>query len=150
MKRIRVAMIAPPWLAIPPDGYGGIENVLAVLVPSLMKLGVDVELFTVADSQVKSTKKHWLYKEHQYPKIHMPHYYAFPLLSSHLLFAINNILKDGGFDIVHDHNPYIGPSMLTHSDRSLPPVVHTLHGPPFTTKEDLKAGEADNMQMWKQ
>jgi hypothetical protein len=30
-----VLMNAGPWLPVPPDGYGGIENVVAALVPEL-------------------------------------------------------------------------------------------------------------------
>jgi hypothetical protein len=28
---LRVAMVAPPWFDVPPDGYGGIEEVVAGL-----------------------------------------------------------------------------------------------------------------------
>lgn len=49
-------MIAPPWLPIPPDGYGGIENVLVGLVSGLMDLSVKVELFATGDSKIKAAK----------------------------------------------------------------------------------------------
>lgn len=44
-KRLRVAIIAPPWLALPIKGYGGIELVLEGLIDGLKKLDVDVEVF---------------------------------------------------------------------------------------------------------
>jgi hypothetical protein len=34
-----VLMNTGPWLPVPPDGYGGIENVVAALVPELRKAG---------------------------------------------------------------------------------------------------------------
>ena len=37
-----VLMNAGPWLPVPPDGYGGIENVVAALVPELRKRGIRV------------------------------------------------------------------------------------------------------------
>ena len=30
-QAMRVAMLAPPWIAVPPPGYGGIEQVIALL-----------------------------------------------------------------------------------------------------------------------
>lgn len=38
-KLLKVAMIAPPWLALPTKGYGGIELVIEGLVDSLKKRG---------------------------------------------------------------------------------------------------------------
>jgi hypothetical protein len=32
---LNILMNAGPWLAVPPGGYGGIENVVATLVPEL-------------------------------------------------------------------------------------------------------------------
>ena len=37
---MKVLMNAGPWLPVPPHGYGGIENVVATLVPELRRLGV--------------------------------------------------------------------------------------------------------------
>ena len=47
-------MNAGPWLAVPPAGYGGIESVVATLVPELRALGVRVVLATVAASTVEA------------------------------------------------------------------------------------------------
>ncbi len=146
MKHLRVAMIAPPWLPIPPNGYGGIENVLAVLVPSLIKLGVSVELFTVGESTIVASKNHWLYKTGQYSYLHQPHYDMFPTAAAHMLFALNTINQDNKFDIIHSHTSYIGPTMLAYANNTLPPTLHTLHGPSFTNS----AGKPDNLPIWNQ
>jgi hypothetical protein len=38
MSKLRVAIVAPPWLALPVQGYGGIELVIEGLIESLLKL----------------------------------------------------------------------------------------------------------------
>ncbi len=148
---MRVALIAPPWLPIPPVGYGGIENVLAGLVPELMNLGVEVELFTIGESKIKATKKHWIYKTGQYDKIHNPPFDAtMPISLAHFMNALNIIEDDGDFDLIHDHVGYLGPAILNYACHNLPPAIHTLHGPPFTTPDRLKLGLPDNLPMWRQ
>ncbi len=150
MSKLRVAMIAPPWLPVPPDGYGGIENVLDALIPELIKLGVEVELFTTGNSTIKASKKHWIYKFGQYEHIHKPQYEALPISIAHLQFAINYIEEDGNFDIIHDHNGFIGPLLFYNASEKLPPVVHTLHGPPFSMLGRSELGVPDNSLMWRQ
>ena len=49
---MRVLINAGPWLPVPPRGYGGIENVVATLVPELRRLGVEVVLATVGESEL--------------------------------------------------------------------------------------------------
>jgi glycosyltransferase involved in cell wall biosynthesis len=150
MKQLRVAMIAPPWLAIPPVGYGGTENVIAALVPGLMVLGVSVELFATGDSRLKANKNHWLYKTGQYEFIHRPYYDTLPIISAHLLFALDSIQRDGGFDIIHNHITPLGPTVTAYAGNHLPPILHTLHGPPFTTQDRLDLDIPDNLPLWRQ
>ena len=59
---------------------------------------------------------------------------------------MNQIEKDGNFDIIHDHNPLIGPGLLALFTRipDTPPVLHTFHGPPFSDDKVLKTGVPDN------
>ncbi|HJP65360.1 MAG TPA: hypothetical protein VKA30_03550, partial [Actinomycetota bacterium] len=52
---MRIAEIAPPWLAVPPKGYGGIEWVVALLADGLVERGHDVTLFATGDSETKAT-----------------------------------------------------------------------------------------------
>jgi glycosyltransferase involved in cell wall biosynthesis len=148
MKRLRVAMMAPPWLAVPPKGYGGIENVLTALIPALEELDVDVELFSTGDSTIGATKNHWLYEKGQYEHIHKPNYHALPIAIAQVLFSLNKVLEDGQFDIIHDHNGFVGPLALAYAREDLPPAIHTLHGPPFTTANQSKS--PDNLAMWHQ
>ena len=52
-----VLMNAGPWLPVPPDGYGGIENVIAALVPELRRQGIRVLLATVAGSTLPADER---------------------------------------------------------------------------------------------
>ncbi len=150
MSSIRVAVIAPPWLPIPPRGYGGIENVIRVLVPELIKLGVEVELFTTGDSRLEATKNHWLYKRNQFKFMHAPWYDAAPVAIAHIQYALNIIREDGKFDVIHDHNNFFGPFKLFNCDDSLPPAIHTLHNPRFTSTSYLDDSAPDQLKFWRQ
>ena len=79
MRKLRVAMIATPWLSVPPLGYGGIEAVVKSLVIELKKLGVDVELFSVGTSKIRGVKNHYIYEKEQYIDIHRPGYESVPI-----------------------------------------------------------------------
>ena len=52
-----VLINAGPWLPVPPDGYGGIENVVAALVPPLRERGIRVVLATVASSTLTADER---------------------------------------------------------------------------------------------
>jgi len=47
---MRISIIAPPWLPVPPRGYGGTELMLDRLARGLHDAGHQVRLFTTADS----------------------------------------------------------------------------------------------------
>src|ERR1700712_4211159 len=47
---LRIAMLAPPWIAVPPTGYGGVESVVSALTEALVALGQDVTLFCAPGS----------------------------------------------------------------------------------------------------
>lgn len=146
---LKVAMIAPPWLNMPPTGYGGIEYVVHYLTVELRKLGVHVEIFTVGDTTTPADKLHWYYEDGQYRHIHKPFYDSATLPITHILFALNKIREAGDFDIIHDHNGFIGPAVLAHLDDSFPPVLHTLHGA-FSNDTMVKNGMPDNRPMYSQ
>ena len=145
-QKLRVAMIAPPWLALPTKGYGGIELVIESLISGLQKQGVEVELFANSERKLRNVKTHSIYKKDLFEKIDLP-YYDTPLqvMQAHMHFALEYI-KDNNFDIIHDHNPFIGPSLLSYATqtKNMPPALHTFHGPPFSNDESIAAGVEDN------
>lgn len=152
MSKLRVAMIAPPWLVIPPKGYGGIEAVIYSLTKELTKLGLDIELFSIKGTRIRGIKNHYLYEQEQYIDIHKPTYESVTINFAHLQFALNYIAKDGTFDLIHDHNGFIGPAVLGYATghKGIPPVIHTLHGPPFSYKQMIDQGIPDNIPFWTQ
>jgi glycosyltransferase involved in cell wall biosynthesis len=63
---MRVALIAPPFLPVPPKKYGGTELFIAQLAEGLQEAGVDVVVYTNGESTV-GVEKRWLYKNQQWP-----------------------------------------------------------------------------------
>jgi glycosyltransferase involved in cell wall biosynthesis len=130
MSKLKVAMIAPPWLKIPPKGYGGIEMVLDYLVPELKKLGCDITLYTIGATKIPGIKTRYVYEDEQYSHIHKELYDVAAIPLTQAVFALNDIREDGDFDIIHNHNGYIGDAIMAFLDpEAFPPVVNTLHGP---------------------
>lgn len=148
VKKLKIAIIAPPWLSLYPGCFYGIENVVHNLATSLTELGHHVELFTVGGSTSNVTKLHWYHEEDQYRHIHRPQHEVLSVTISHMLYSLNIIRKAGDFDIIHDHNSFIGPAVLAYAN-DLPPVLHTLHEP-FTDFRKLQSGVPDNRLMFDQ
>jgi len=148
-KKLRVAVIAPPWIALPVKGYGGIELVLQGLVTSLKaNENVEVELFANGHRKMAGIKTHSLFKQEQFEHIYEPYFESYAVVRAHLEFAYNYIKEDGNFDIIHDHTPHIGPAFWSMASgiEGLPPVLHTFHGPPFTAADSKDPGSVYNTQ----
>ncbi|HEX4863791.1 MAG TPA: glycosyltransferase family 4 protein [Acidimicrobiales bacterium] len=114
---MRIAIIAPPWVPVPPSAYGGIETMLDTLARGLDSAGHRVTLFTTGDSTCPVEKK-WVFDTA--PGI------AGAGPSVELRHVIDAYEQAGEFDVVHDHT-LSGP---VYADR-FPwlPVVTTNHGP---------------------
>ena len=63
---MRVALISPPFLPVPPMKYGGTELFIAQLAEGLKGLGVDVVVYTNGESTV-GVETRWLYPHKQWP-----------------------------------------------------------------------------------
>lgn len=149
---LRVAIIAPPWLKIPVKGYGGVENVVEALARALVKKGVRVELFAVMGSYIPGVRVHAVTGHEEYDNILKPMYeFGLPAPCAHLLDSLNIIRQDGGFDIIHDHNYFVGPTALIPASGhcGIPPAIHTIHGPPLTPRADVENGVTDNQNFWR-
>lgn len=148
MSKLRVAVVAPPWLPLPVKGYGGIELVIEGLIGGLRKQGVEVELFANGATKMRGVKTHSLYKSEQFGHIYEPFYESYPIVEAQLMYAYNKIIEDGKFDIIHCHVPHVGPSFwsLASQNRKLPPILGTFHGPPFTMNTDHAIGSTYNTQ----
>lgn len=149
---MRVAIITPPWLHIPSEGYGGVEAVLDNLVRGLVELGIDVEVFGVGKKRLHGVKVHTVTKSEQFEHILKPMYdFSLPIPTAHVLKSLEMIKQDGSFDVIHDHNYFIGPSLLSWATRDdqIPPAIHTVHGPPISTAQTIADGVPDNRVFWR-
>ncbi|SEG87888.1 Glycosyltransferase involved in cell wall bisynthesis [Nonomuraea solani] len=112
-RPLHIAMIAPPWLDVPPRGYGGIEEMVACLVSGLAELGHEVTLIGAGRTTLPA-KFLCTYPNPPSGRIGDP--------LPDLLHAARslNLLADLDADIVHDHS-LAGP--LTAAGRGAPTVV---------------------------
>src|SRR5213082_1061474 len=52
VSRMRVALVSPPFLSVPPADYGGTELVIAELARSLTKRGHETVVYATGDSHL--------------------------------------------------------------------------------------------------
>jgi len=114
---VRIAIVAPPWVAIPPRAYGGTETVLDALARGLHLAGHEVLLFTTGDSTCPVPKA-WVFDQAVGVGIGGA--------AAELRHVIHAYEAAADFDVVHDHT-LVGP---VYAER-FPwlPVVTTNHGP---------------------
>jgi len=53
-EKLKIAQVAPLWVSIPPEKYGGIERIVHYLTEELVKRGHKVTLFASGDSKTKA------------------------------------------------------------------------------------------------
>jgi glycosyltransferase involved in cell wall biosynthesis len=117
-------MLAPPWIPIPPPGYGGIEFVLALLCDALVARGHDVELFCAPGSSSRAKVRPLLERAHP-ESIERSLFEADHV--GRAFDAIDAAAEAGEpFDLIHDHCGYTPLAMASRIDL---PLVHTVHGP---------------------
>ncbi len=96
---MRVALIAPPFLPVPPAKYGGTELFIAQLAEGLRSAGIDVVVYTNGQSTV-GVEKRWLYKDTQWPI--RGEVYDNLKDFNHASWAISDAVKS--CDVIHLHN----------------------------------------------
>src|SRR5438105_2435087 len=115
---MKIAQVAPPWLAVPPKGYGGIEWVVSLLADGLAEHGHDVTLFATGDSTTKA-RLEFVFERAPGAKLIND-----PLLDAiHTLYAFRD---PGAFEVFHVHSAF---SALAVAACLGLPAVHTVHGP---------------------
>jgi glycosyltransferase involved in cell wall biosynthesis len=124
-RPLRVAMLAPPWIPIPPPKYGGIEVVVSHLVRGLVARGVEVTLLAAPGSRAPGAEVVALLDTPAPERIgdafvevdHVARAFA----------LVDRAAAEGRpFDVVHDH---CGCAAFAMADRLRTPLLHTLHGP---------------------
>jgi glycosyltransferase involved in cell wall biosynthesis len=125
---LTVLMNAGPWLPVPPTGYGGIETVVATLVPELRRAGVRVVLATVGPSTLEADGYLRPFDEPQLASVAAPYNQSMGIAHAHML-AVTEALRGGdlGIDLVHDHLEVVGPAVLAAMGGAAPPALQTLH-----------------------
>ena len=116
---MRIAVIAPPWLPVPPVGYGGTELVLDTLCRGLALAGHDVLLYATGDSTTP-VERAWTYSEH------VGTVAVSPAAELHHVIDAYEAAARWGADVIHDHT-ITGPIWADVHARC--PVVTTNHGP---------------------
>lgn len=113
---MKIAMLAPPWIKIPPAGYGGIEWVVHYLSEAMVERGHDVTLFATGDSTTNARLEAVFDKE-------MPDRIGQALYEVQHVSAC--IRQADEFDLIHDHSGF---AAVAFSPLIRTPMVHTLHG----------------------
>ena len=114
---MRIALIAAPWLPVPPPAYGGSEGVIDRLATGFVEAGHDVMLVTTGDSTCRVPKS-WARARSA------PELMGQSVVELHHLVHAYERVAD--FDIVHDHT-ILGP--LYGQGRCRGQMVTTNHGP---------------------
>ena len=122
---MKIAIVAPPWIKIPPVRYGGIEAVISLLADGLAERGHDVILFTVKGS-VSSASVHHFFEHEQCSLLAGQTSIFLNAAITHSLGSYIEIAEQGDFDIVHDNTWKEGLASAFFIDI---PAVHTLHSP---------------------
>ena len=140
VDQLRIAVLAPPWIPVPPPAYGGIEAVVDLLCEALIARGHDVTLFAAPGSRSAARLTTPL------EAAHPDEIGSSRCESDHVACAWDaiDLAAELGeaFDAVHDHSGF---TALAMADRVAAPVVHTLHGPfvedtvPFYQRHGHKA-----------
>jgi glycosyltransferase involved in cell wall biosynthesis len=117
---MKIALVAPPFITVPPTNYGGTELFIAQLAEGLASRGIDVVVYANGESRV-NVEVRYLYDKPQWP-IKGEIYDNLKDLN-HTTWAIADAVHD--CDLIHLNNvPGLGSSRLVDL-----PFVYTIHHP---------------------
>jgi glycosyltransferase involved in cell wall biosynthesis len=131
-------MVAPPWYPVPPADYGGIERVVYLLGRELLRRGHQVTTFGQSAGA---------------PDLHVRGL-ACEAWTDHLggsdeavrwatyLSRVHREIRQGDFDLIHDHCATMGVAMALAAHGGLP-IFSTQHGPVTPAEADFY-GEVDD------
>ena len=117
---MRIALIAPPFIPVPPVGYGGTELFVAHLANGLKGRGHDVVVYANGESRVDCELR-WRYRHSHWPV--REHAEAQLQNADHQAWAIHDASRHA--DLLHI-NDAVGVPLTTFVDQ---PVVATVHHP---------------------
>lgn len=114
---LRIGILAPPWVPVPPPAYGGTESVVDRLARGLHAAGHDVRLWATGDSTCP-VRRGFTFRSARTDAIGTSAFELEHALQAYAWFA------DERCDLVHDHT-LVGPFLPNAST----PVITTNHGP---------------------
>ncbi len=129
-SRLRIGVLAPPWVPIPPPSYGGIEQVVAALCEGLVERGHEVVLVAAPGSSVSGV-------ELVTPLEEIPAIIG--EASCDWRHALAGIDAFAGVDVVIDHSGPLGALLTSRLDA---PGLHVTHGPLDSVPTEIYAGIA--------
>ncbi len=124
---LTVLVNAGPWLPVPPPGYGGIETVVAMLVPRLRAQGVRVVLACVGGSTLEADEYVTTLPTGHLPRVAAPYNQVSGIAHAHMQAVVQALRDDRSIDLVHDHLEVVGPAVLGAMGSAAPPTLQTLH-----------------------
>lgn len=128
-KKLRIAQIAPLWITIPPQKYGGIERIMAMLCDGLVDKGHQVTLFAAPGSKTKAE----LISVFEKPLLEANIPWSNPIWNLRNLSKAFEMANKGEFDIVHSH---LDLWTLFFHNLTKTPVLQTMHNPLYRTNAD--------------
>jgi glycosyltransferase involved in cell wall biosynthesis len=130
MPGMKILMDAGPWLAVPPQGYGGLENVVATLTTELRRRGHQVVLATVGESEQPADGRIAAFATAQFQRLAAPYSEVTGVAHAHEQVVVDEIRRQAEagvpFTLVHSHLEVVGPAVLS-GLTAAPPVLQTLH-----------------------
>lgn len=126
-RRLRIALIAPPWYPLPPRGYGGIELVVALLARALRRQGHEVTLFGATGSAPGTT-----ICAPPGLDVYLGHAAALEHERTYVGRVLDVLSSGPHMDVVHDNAGI--PSITGLTSLGVAPLLHTVHGP-LSTRE---------------
>jgi glycosyltransferase involved in cell wall biosynthesis len=117
---LKIALVAAPFIAVPPADYGGTELFVAHLAEALRMAGLEVVVYANGESTV-ATERRWLYNHSEWPIKVAEHAWTKEL--NHTSWAALDACRD--CDVIHTQSAQ-GIAFSRYIDR---PMVLTLHGP---------------------
>src|SRR5215472_14278787 len=115
---MKISLIAPPFLSVPPQKYGGTELFIAVLARGLQQQGIEVTVYTIGESSIEVPTR-WFYPRSQWPV--QGELECTLKALNHASWAVAEAARES--DIIHSNS---APALSFSRFISIP-IVHTVH-----------------------
>ena len=121
-RKLRIALVAPVWLPVPPCTYGGTETIVALLLRHYLAAGHDVVLFASGDSDAGGAELRSLTPQGLIDRMAAREAESYEHYANAL--AADVVAASEHLDVVHSH---LGMAQLPALALPSCPVVQTVH-----------------------